>query len=575
MSGALAIDRPQRWDQPFDPEMSDADVERMLSLKAFQAIDATAFPKGQSLRDIIKYDARIRRFQRGDIVVRSGDYGSSVFVIIQGRVGVVLEDLQIDGLGRPTERFRRSFFEALGQLWNNARMPEVRDVAAYQGGAALSIRGDSTAARIFIKDIEALRRAHDVSEMVEGQIFGEIAALSRTPRTATVFAEEDLELLELRWQGLRDIRRHERRFREHIDGLYRERNWAKDLAESPLFGHLDKSVLDTIAAGALFETHGEFEWWKSFKKVAGQESEEVIKVEPVIAEQGAYLDGLIIIRSGFGRISERLDHGERTIGYASTNDHFGLEEIIGHWREGTALHLRRSLRAIGHVDVLRVPTALVEEHVLPRLPSELLPQPPTQPQTQKGGAAAAWEELGDDALEQSLIDFFVDKRTINGTATMLIDTDRCVGCDDCVRACASTHDNNPRFVRHGPSHGNLQVTNACMHCVDPVCLIGCPTGAIARNFVDGRIMIDDRTCIGCGTCANSCPYDNIQLVEIRDRRGAFIVDSESNQPIVKATKCDLCYGQLGGPACVRACPHDALIRIDMRDQAKLAAWVSR
>jgi Fe-S-cluster-containing dehydrogenase component len=158
---------------------------------------------------------------------------------------------------------------------------------------------------------------------------------------------------------------------------------------------------------------------------------------------------------------------------------------------------------------------------------------------------------------------------------MLINTDRCVGCDDCVRACASTHNSNPRFIRHGPSHGNIQVANACMHCVDPVCLIGCPTGAIARNFADGHIMIDDRICIGCGTCANSCPYNNIQLVEIRDQNGTFVVDAETKQPIVKATKCDLCYGQLGGPACERACPHDALIRIDMHDQEGLAAWVNR
>ncbi len=197
------------------------------------------------------------------------------------------------------------------------------------------------------------------------------------------------------------------------------------------------------------------------------------------------------------------------------------------------------------------------------------------PQPSKPVGASAWEESGEFVIKQSLIDFFVDNRTINGTATMLINTDRCVGCDDCVRACASTHDNNPRFVRHGPSHGNIQVANACMHCVDPVCLIGCPTGAIARNAADGRVMIDDRICIGCGTCANSCPYNNIQLVEIRDQSGAFIVDTETNQPIVKATKCDLCYGQLGGPACERACPHDAFIRIDMRDQEGLAAWVNR
>jgi Fe-S-cluster-containing dehydrogenase component len=144
-----------------------------------------------------------------------------------------------------------------------------------------------------------------------------------------------------------------------------------------------------------------------------------------------------------------------------------------------------------------------------------------------------------------------------------------------VRACASTHNNNPRFVRHGPVHADIMVANACMHCVDPVCLIGCPTGAIHRDPRDGRVIVDDTTCIGCSTCANSCPYNNIQMVEIRDHDGNFILDQETGEPIVKAAKCDLCLGQLGGPACQRACPHDALIRIDMREHERLAAWVNR
>jgi len=118
------------------------------------------------------------------------------------------------------------------------------------------------------------------------------------------------------------------------------------------------------------------------------------------------------------------------------------------------------------------------------------------------------------------------------------------------------------------------VANACMHCVDPVCLIGCPTGAIHRTQ-DGLVTIDDVTCIGCATCANSCPYDNIRMVEIRDQNGDFIVDQETQAPIVKATKCDLCLQQPGGPACQRACPHDALKRIDLRDREQLVDWLAQ
>jgi len=152
---------------------------------------------------------------------------------------------------------------------------------------------------------------------------------------------------------------------------------------------------------------------------------------------------------------------------------------------------------------------------------------------------------------------------------MVIDLDRCTRCDDCVRGCASTHLGNPRFIRHGPTHGRYMFANACMHCADPVCMIGCPTGAIHRS-VGGEVVVNDATCIGCTTCANNCPYDAIRMVEIRDRRGELVRDPKG-QLHQRATKCDLCLGQSGGPACVRACPHDALRRVDLTSMAQLVS----
>ncbi len=104
--------------------------------------------------------------------------------------------------------------------------------------------------------------------------------------------------------------------------------------------------------------------------------------------------------------------------------------------------------------------------------------------------------------------------------------------------------------------------NACMHCYDPICLIGCPTGAVHRA-PDGVVQINDKTCIGCSSCANSCPYENIRMVKTRSTSGAILKDSETSKPVLKATKCDLCSDQIGGPACERACPHDALVRLDL------------
>jgi Fe-S-cluster-containing dehydrogenase component len=174
-----------------------------------------------------------------------------------------------------------------------------------------------------------------------------------------------------------------------------------------------------------------------------------------------------------------------------------------------------------------------------------------------------------------MLEFMVENRFINGAATMLIDMDRCTRCDDCVRACASTHDGNPRFIRQGPVVDSIMVANACMHCIDPVCMIGCPTGAISRDSIQGQIVINDSTCIGCSTCATSCPYQNIHMVPIRDMGGSFILDEKTRTPIIKATKCDFCIEQLGGPACVNACPHDALARVDMSDVDFLSEWTRR
>ncbi len=228
---------------------------------------------------------------------------------------------------------------------------------------------------------------------------------------------------------------------------------------------------------------------------------------------------------------------------------------------GGGMTLDVSLRAIGYVDVIRIPTNLIRAHVLPGLPRKFLKKD-----------LSADVKGRQEEMRQGMMDFVVDHRFINGENAMVINLDRCVGCDDCVRACATAHDYNPRFVRHGYSFENAMIANACMHCTDPVCLIGCPTGAIHRTENTGVVVIDDSICIGCATCANSCPYNNIRMVDIRDETGALVRDNDG-EVISRATKCDFCSDQLTGPACVQACPHDALTRTNIRDTEKLLQWL--
>lgn len=557
----LVEERNRRWDEPFGEAPLDAiTVARVLWMPTFANVDPADFQPRLPLNDIIANDGRLRRFQSGEVIVRKGDYGASLFIILEGGALALP-----DSTGRETRSGavgrRTVWLRSLAQLFASTRPPEYRP-ARRRGRSAPAQPTPRELGKI---DLDEAKRQSRVIALKPTEVFGELAALTGRPRSATVVAAADETLLfELRWQGVRDIRTWSAPFREHIDQLYRERGLIGRLRECPLLRHIDQTALDEIAGASLFETYGHADWMQRFKRQKHGDGDlsRIIEQETVICAQGDHVDGLLLINRGFARVTERVDHGEQAIDHLSVNDVFGLNEIAAIAAGETGVALQASLRATGYVDIVRIPTHLVCKYVLPGLPAHL-----------RGDKRA--ETIADPALlkmRQEMMDFLVDHRFINGEKAMVINLDRCIGCDDCVRACASAHHNNPRFTRHGFSHHNAMVANACMHCTDPVCLIGCPTGAIHRDEGTGSVIINDGTCVGCATCANACPYDNIKMVEIRDETGAFVLDSEG-QTISRATKCDFCAGQLTGPACAQACPHDALIRVDIRDSRKLLAWL--
>ncbi|MDR1922197.1 MAG: 4Fe-4S dicluster domain-containing protein [Candidatus Adiutrix sp.] len=135
-------------------------------------------------------------------------------------------------------------------------------------------------------------------------------------------------------------------------------------------------------------------------------------------------------------------------------------------------------------------------------------------------------------------------------------SDRCVGCAACVAACYDQNDLEPekgdqplrRLIQiesDDPASPPISyVSSACRHCLESPCLKVCPHAAIYRDERFGAVLIDRDKCLGCGTCAQACPFE----APVLNRQGLM-------------TKCDLCYERLQAglkPACVKVCPYQAL-----------------
>ena len=178
----------------------------------------------------------------------------------------------------------------------------------------------------------------------------------------------------------------------------------------------------------------------------------------------------------------------------------------------------------------------------------------------------------------SLMNFLMDEGLGEATDVLVIDDALCVGCDNCEKACAETHGGVSRLDREaGATYANVHIPIACRHCEQPHCMKDCPPNAI-RRAENGEVYINE-SCIGCGNCEANCPYDVIRMVyEAPKKPGLwswllFATGSgpgeQPDYPATKAAKakgkkavkCDACISVSGGPACVRACPTGAAMRI--------------
>ncbi|RTZ62170.1 MAG: aspartate carbamoyltransferase, partial [Gammaproteobacteria bacterium] len=132
--------------------------------------------------------------------------------------------------------------------------------------------------------------------------------------------------------------------------------------------------------------------------------------------------------------------------------------------------------------------------------------------------------------------------------------DNCIGCHACEAACSEKNENpghiafrSVGYVESGthPAYQRINISLACNHCDDPVCLKGCPTRAYTKFAEYGAVLQDPDICFGCGYCTWVCPYNAPQLDPVKGQ----------------VSKCNMCVDRLEvglKPACVAACLGSAL-----------------
>jgi carbon-monoxide dehydrogenase iron sulfur subunit len=137
------------------------------------------------------------------------------------------------------------------------------------------------------------------------------------------------------------------------------------------------------------------------------------------------------------------------------------------------------------------------------------------------------------------------------------DKDFCIGCHICELACITAHSKSKDLIlaytvergseglsscKHVHERGPTCVALSCRHCDEPSCVAACISGALQKDPESGRTTYDREKCVGCWSCLMACPFGAIARHPLEN----------------KIVKCDLCADRPGGPACVAACPNQAL-----------------
>ena len=429
---------------------------------------------------------------------------------------------------------------------------------------------------VYVRDAGGQKK---IGHLEPGTCFGEMALLAGIERNATVSvpANEEATVLEVTRPALRLLRKLPT-FGNILDETYRAHGIGRVVEDlSNVTGkQLSEPLADELRNTARYMVYSKHH---------------------VLCQEGQPINRLILIKSGW----VRRTHGV-PFHAASPEVVLGMDETIGVDFLGGGNCL--GLEGVSQPDTWKFRASLMARTEVLEIPLDVFSKDPelraqlaqTFASLSTAGSALPLtiEALPDlnalKAAEEEIATGIID-----GTNVLVMDMDLCIRCGNCSLACHKVHGQS-RLLRRGiqierpVAIGKKRLQHAlvpqvCMHCSDPECLTGCPTGAIFRDPV-GHVDIDPHTCIGCFDCATQCPYDAITMVPpgapptngsgfVSKLRKALSFKVEPPLPAtqsddVVAIKCNLCEDTPLNPpgarrkaySCEENCPTGALVRVD-------------
>ena len=515
-----------RWSKSSSNKAIEWSSERLTpaELKRFEIFE----PYKEKVLEKISTDIRVTRWKAGAVLFEEGAYIDLAFFVVSGEVEISVE--RLDGMKASAV----PIFDADRTELNVIVRPPPKEA-----GPEKSVRGDRKSSAItMLNAIDVPMNAGETVSLHEGELFGEIGAMSGWPQSVTARAKTACELIQIRMPALLEMRKKPA-LMDRLKSAYRERSLIPQLRATPIFQDCNQDFLEEVANEV-----------------------ELISLGPgeVLAKEGDPADSLYLLRSGFLRLEQKFGESQIAVTYLSKGMTFGevehLVDGLTQW-EVTA-------RSVEYVELVKM-----NPSVLDRL---FTAQPTMKARLWKSAIARVREVgFGKRNLGHSeFINVALEKGLVQGNSILVIDLETCTRCDDCVRGCAAAHEGRPRFVREGDRFQNLLLPKSCYHCRDPVCLVGCPTGAIRRTGIGEVVAIDENICIGCGTCAGNCPYDNIVMHDTGETwPNDMIPEGLRGEARSLASKCDLCQSADHPPACVSNCPQGCAHRVTSLDEFDL------